>query len=34
MTVTLLPAPKGRPKGWTPGSDYFDPHAVRIDWAA
>lgn len=33
VTVTFLPgAPKGRPKGWTPGSPYFDPETVRIEW--
>ncbi|MFP8960051.1 recombinase family protein [Streptomyces nanhaiensis] len=28
MTVTVLPAPRGR----RPGGSYFDPGAVRIDW--
>jgi DNA invertase Pin-like site-specific DNA recombinase len=33
VTVTFLPgAAKGRPKGWTPGSPYFDPETVRIEW--
>ncbi|MGW3022455.1 recombinase family protein [Streptomyces sp. NPDC001221] len=34
MTVTILPARRGRPKGFVPGSGsgYFDPEAVRIDW--
>ncbi|MEU0312480.1 recombinase family protein [Nocardioides sp. NPDC006273] len=33
VTITFLPnAPKGRPKGWTPGSPYFDPETVRIVW--
>lgn len=33
MTVTLLPAPKGRPAGWSPGSGgYFDSRAVAIEW--
>ncbi len=34
MTVTLLPAGKGRPAGWTPdgGRGYFDPSRVRIEW--
>ena len=37
MTVTLLPAPRGRPAGFQPGKDgesksYFRPETVRIDW--
>ncbi|ACZ84845.1 recombinase family protein [Streptosporangium roseum] len=36
MRVVVLPAGKGRPKGWTPeyGKEwgYFDPEAVRIGW--
>lgn len=32
MDVTLLPAPKGRPAGWSPGEPYFNPDAVRISW--
>ncbi|MET9392427.1 recombinase family protein [Streptomyces sp. NPDC006624] len=34
MTVTILPARRGRPKGYVPGRDtgYFDPESVRIDW--
>lgn len=34
MTVTLLPAKRGRPAGFQPGitKSYFDPAAVRIDW--
>ena len=33
VTVTFLPnASKGRPKGWTPGSPYFDPETVAIAW--
>jgi hypothetical protein len=31
-TVTLLPAPKGRPAGWRPGERYFDPRTVDIQW--
>lgn len=31
MTVTLLPAKRGRPRGWRPGQSYFDPESVRID---
>ncbi|MFF7884324.1 recombinase family protein [Streptomyces sp. NPDC020794] len=34
MTVTILPARRGRPAGFQPGvtKSYFDPEAVRIDW--
>jgi DNA invertase Pin-like site-specific DNA recombinase len=34
MTVTLLPARRGRPAGFQPGvtKSYFNPEAVRIDW--
>jgi hypothetical protein len=32
MTVTILPARRGRPAGWTPGSSYFDPSTVEIAW--
>lgn len=32
MTVTLLPAAKGRPKGWRAGAGYFDPRFIQIDW--
>lgn len=32
MTVTFLPGKKGRPKGWTAGSPYFDPRSVAIGW--
>jgi site-specific DNA recombinase len=28
MTVTVLPAPRGR----RPGGGYFDPESVRVDW--
>lgn len=34
MRVVLLPAPKGRPKGWTAGAPYFDPESVAITWAS
>jgi len=30
VTVTLLPAGKGRPKGWRPGQPYFDPETVQV----
>jgi site-specific DNA recombinase len=32
MTVTLMPAPKGRPRGWRPGEPYFSPSSVSIGW--
>lgn len=34
MTVTVLPARRGRPAGFQPGvsKTYFNPEAVRIDW--
>ncbi|MFD7003943.1 recombinase family protein [Streptomyces mirabilis] len=34
MTVTVLPAPRGRPAGFQPGvtKTYFNPAAVRVDW--
>jgi site-specific DNA recombinase len=31
MTVTILPAKRGRPTGWRPGDSYFDPDTVRIE---
>lgn len=34
MTITLLPARRGRPAGFVPGSGagYFDRESVRIEW--
>ncbi|MET7824650.1 recombinase family protein [Streptomyces sp. NPDC005386] len=32
MTVTVLPVRCGRPPGHVPGTGYFDPQAVSIDW--
>ena len=32
--VTILPAPKGRPKGHRPGDPYFHPEAIRVRWLA
>lgn len=32
MTVTVHRTRKGRPRGWTPGSSYFDPSTVGITW--
>ncbi|TNH24067.1 recombinase family protein [Micromonospora orduensis] len=34
MTVTIHRTRKGRPRGWTPGSSYFDPSTVEIAWKA
>lgn len=31
MTVTILPARRGRPDGFRPGSTYFDERSVRIE---
>ena len=31
MTVTILPAPRGRPEGFRPGDTYFDERSVRIE---
>lgn len=30
VTVTVLPPPLGRPRGWQAGGTYFNPEAVRI----
>jgi site-specific DNA recombinase len=30
VTVTLLPAKKGRPAGWRPGQPYFDPETISV----
>lgn len=32
LEVTVLPAPRGRPPGWVPGTPYFNPSAVRLEW--
>ena len=32
MTITIMPAPKGRPPGWRPGQRYVDPRTVLIAW--
>lgn len=32
FTVTIMPAPKGRPPGWKAGESYFHPASVKIDW--
>jgi site-specific DNA recombinase len=31
FTVTVYPAPKGRPAGWRPGQSYFHAESVRIE---
>jgi site-specific DNA recombinase len=31
VTVTILPARKGRRPGWQPGERYFDPRTVRVE---
>lgn len=31
VTVTLLPARKGRPIGWRAGQPYFDPERIRVE---
>lgn len=32
MEVTILPAPRGKPRGHVPGQPYFHPDAIRIEW--
>lgn len=32
ITIKVHPQAKGRPKGWTPGSPYFDPDTIEIGW--
>lgn len=32
MTVTLMPARRGKPAGWRAGQPYFDPNGVDIRW--
>lgn len=32
MTVTVKPAPRGRPAGWRQGQAYFDPSSIVIEW--
>lgn len=34
LILRVLPQPKGRPKGWIPGSSYFDPAVIDqgIEW--
>ncbi|MFU8850270.1 recombinase family protein [Micromonospora sp. SL1-18] len=32
MTVTIQRTRKGRPRGWAPGSSYFDPSTIDVAW--
>lgn len=32
LSITIMPAPKGRPKGWRAGEPYFDPRSVSYRW--
>lgn len=32
LQVTILPAPKGRPRGHVKGEPYFHPEAIRLEW--
>jgi len=32
MTITIMPAPKGRPPGWRQGQRHVDPRTVLIAW--
>ncbi|MEU1599373.1 recombinase family protein [Streptomyces sp. NPDC005708] len=32
VTVAILPAEQGRPAGWKPGSKYFHPESVKVEW--
>jgi len=32
MTITVHRTKKGRPKGWKPGSSYFDPSNIEVVW--
>ncbi len=34
MTVTIQRGRRGRPPGWRPGTPYFDPRTVQINWKA
>jgi DNA invertase Pin-like site-specific DNA recombinase len=31
-SITVNPAPKGRPKGWEPGQLYFDADSIEVAW--
>jgi len=32
LTITVHPAPKGRPAGWKPGQPYFAAGSVEVTW--
>jgi site-specific DNA recombinase len=32
MVIVIMPAAKGRPAGWKPGTSYFDPRSVAVTW--
>jgi DNA invertase Pin-like site-specific DNA recombinase len=32
MTITVNPAPKGRPRGWQAGQPYFDEDSIAVEW--
>jgi hypothetical protein len=32
MTITIMPSPKGRPAGWKPGTSYFQPEYIKVEW--
>lgn len=32
VSVTFMPAKRGRPSGWKTGQPYFDPETVDIEW--
>lgn len=32
LSITVHPAPRGRPKGWKQGQSYFDPSTIEIAW--
>ncbi len=32
LEVRILPARRGRPRGWVPGMKYFDPDTVAFEW--
>ncbi len=32
MVVTVHPSRKGRPRGWKPGSSYFDYNTIEVTW--
>ena len=31
-SITVNPAPKGRPKGWEPGQPYFHAESIEVAW--